>query len=60
MLTRVCSRLGVPWVAEILCSAFCCLAYLTVSSGSRQVFTYFGEAARKKKRQEADHVADMI
>ena len=35
------NRYGTPWVALALCSAFCGLSYLTVSSGSRQVFTYF-------------------
>nr|CRX79058.1 hypothetical protein ls5930a1_00104 [Leucosporidium scottii] len=33
--------MGVPYVSLALCSAFCCLAFLTVSSGSKQVFTYF-------------------
>ncbi|KAL8291302.1 hypothetical protein RQP46_002280 [Phenoliferia psychrophenolica] len=36
-----CNRMGVPYVALSLCSAFCCLAYLNVSTGSKLVFGYF-------------------
>ncbi|KAK4045964.1 amino acid transporter [Microbotryomycetes sp. JL201] len=32
---------GTPFVALAFCSAFCCLSFMAVSSGSRQVFTYF-------------------
>lgn len=32
---------GVPYVSLALCSACCGLSYLSVSSGSKQVFTYF-------------------
>ncbi|KAM0747841.1 dicarboxylic amino acid permease [Meredithblackwellia eburnea MCA 4105] len=36
-----CNRLGVPYIALGVCSAFCCLAFLSVSSGSKVVFGYF-------------------
>ncbi|KAM0790147.1 hypothetical protein ACM66B_005468 [Microbotryomycetes sp. NB124-2] len=32
---------GTPFVALAFCSAICCIAFMAVSSGSRQVFTYF-------------------
>lgn len=35
------NRMGVPYAALGLCSAFCCLVYLNVKASSAQVFTYF-------------------
>ncbi|KAK4702446.1 hypothetical protein P7C70_g3775, partial [Phenoliferia sp. Uapishka_3] len=36
-----CNRMGVPYVALALCSAFTSLAYLNVSTSSKLVFSYF-------------------
>jgi len=35
------NRLGVPWPALTLCTAFCFLVYLNVSSSSQRVFGWF-------------------
>ncbi|KAJ7286269.1 dicarbixylic amino acid permease [Mycena rebaudengoi] len=35
------NRMGVPYSALILCSAFCALVFLNVSSSSAKVFTWF-------------------
>ncbi|KAK4046398.1 amino acid transporter [Microbotryomycetes sp. JL221] len=35
------NRYGTPFVALAFCSVICCIAFMAVSSGSRQVFTYF-------------------
>lgn len=35
------NRMGVPYPALILCTLFCGLVFLNVSSGSAKVFTYF-------------------
>ncbi|KAH8106707.1 dicarbixylic amino acid permease [Cristinia sonorae] len=40
VFTRV-NRMGVPYAALILCTLFCGLVFLNVSSGSAKVFTYF-------------------
>ncbi|CAM9023112.1 unnamed protein product [Wickerhamomyces anomalus] len=34
------NKYGIPTYSLSLCSAFCCLAYMSVSSSSQQVFTY--------------------
>jgi amino acid transporter len=38
---RKVTRGGVPLPALLLCTAFCCLVYLNVKSGTGKVFTYF-------------------
>ncbi|KAJ7709955.1 dicarbixylic amino acid permease [Mycena rosella] len=38
---RRVNRLGVPYVALMLCTAFCALAFLNVSSSSAKVFKWF-------------------
>ncbi|KAI5480664.1 hypothetical protein MNV49_007591 [Pseudohyphozyma bogoriensis] len=35
------NKMGVPYVALTLCSAFSCLSFLSVSSGSKTIFGYF-------------------
>jgi amino acid transporter len=35
------NRNGVPWPALLVCLAFCCLAFLNVSTSSSKVFGYF-------------------
>ncbi|QLG74434.1 hypothetical protein HG535_0G03170 [Zygotorulaspora mrakii] len=35
------NRWGIPYNSLILTTAFCCLAYMNVSSSSSQIFTYF-------------------
>jgi len=35
------NSMGVPWAALLLCSAFCCLVFLNVASGTAKVFGYF-------------------
>ena len=34
-------RRGVPYVSLIVCTTFCCLAFMVVSSDSKDVFSYF-------------------
>ncbi|KZS99289.1 hypothetical protein SISNIDRAFT_448178 [Sistotremastrum niveocremeum HHB9708] len=38
---RRVNRMGVPWPALLLCTAFCFLVYLNVASGTGKVFGYF-------------------
>ncbi|KII88578.1 hypothetical protein PLICRDRAFT_41765 [Plicaturopsis crispa FD-325 SS-3] len=40
VFTKV-NRMGVPWPALSLCTLFCCLVFLNVSSSSAKVFTWF-------------------
>ena len=35
-----CNRMGVPYVALTVASLFCALAYLNLTSGGAQTFTY--------------------
>jgi amino acid transporter len=38
---RRVNKMGVPWAALLLCTAFCFLVLLNISSGSGKVFGYF-------------------
>jgi amino acid transporter len=35
------NKYGIPYFALALCSAFCCLAYMSVSANSQTIFAYF-------------------